>query len=224
MIRSIWSRQVKGGERGASGDPAINRWIADEISELLALDQLSPGAKVLDLGCGTGSIAIELGRLFPKLFFVGADPAANFYADDCPENVSLLPLKKGILPFQDAKFEASYCYGIIQYIDPKELQSYLSQMNRLLGSGSKFLIGEVPVRRGYFNAHYFRSDRPLLYRTIRLLYLNSLYKYQIHSDAFLRSASQKHGFDFEERKQDMRLPYAQNVRHLLLTKNPGKSV
>ncbi len=53
-------------------------------------DRLATGARVLDIGCGSGHAASVLAAAFPKSHFTGIDPAANMIAQ-ANENYKHLP-------------------------------------------------------------------------------------------------------------------------------------
>jgi SAM-dependent methyltransferase len=92
------------------------RWVADVEEELLTglLAALPTGARVLDLGCGTGWLAQRLARHGWRV--VGLDPSAAMLAQASER----LPVVRGDgmrLPFADGAFEAVCVTAVLDFVD-----------------------------------------------------------------------------------------------------------
>lgn len=211
-------QQKENSERGFVADPRLNLWIAEEISALLDLKSLAPGSKVLDLACGTGAISRHLGQLWPNLNFLGLDLGEKFLARSSAPNVSLQKLNTESLGLEANSIAAGFSYALIQYLELAEVEKYLAQLAHALKPGASFLLGEVPRERGYFNSYIYSLPRSVWLKAAILCYMNSLYRYRIHSTARLSDAFQRAGFSYQELNQDSRLPYASTCKHFLLKK------
>src|SRR5258708_13480975 len=67
-------------------------------SALLDQAQIRPGHRILDIGCGTGSLLIQLKRLYPEADVVGLDPDPNALPPASPKP----PRANPPLPFAHA--------------------------------------------------------------------------------------------------------------------------
>src|ERR1700677_1968156 len=92
-------------------------------AHFFALTQLSPGARVLDVGCGQ----IGLRALEPQLDITGVDLAARpgypgpFVQADAAEG----------LPFADGEFELVYCSSVIEHVPPARREAVARGIRRV---------------------------------------------------------------------------------------------
>ncbi len=144
--QSFWSRHARNWDALHSTREALERHT--ELAAWLA-DAASPGARALDLGCGTASHALALAA--HGLDAVGVDFAAGMLAraraKATEQGLALDLVEHDItraLPFADASFGAVICSYVLQVIaDPVAV---LAQIRRVLGAGGVALV-EVPTRR-----------------------------------------------------------------------------
>jgi ubiquinone/menaquinone biosynthesis C-methylase UbiE len=134
---------------------------AEEAAAFL-LNHLTPGMRLLDLGCGPGSITIGLARYVAPAEVVGIDraeealAAARQLADD--ENIGNVRFQRADvndLPFEDASFDVVYGHQIMQHLgDPV---AALKEANRVLRPG-----GYVAVRDADYGTMTHHPHDPLL--------------------------------------------------------------
>lgn len=106
---------------------------------------LRPGMRLLDCGCGPGSITIDLARLVAPGQTIGIDVAENQL-----ELARTAALRQGImtarfesasiyaLPFPDESFDAVFSHAAVEHLsDPK---AALREMSRVLKTGGVFGI------------------------------------------------------------------------------------
>lgn len=87
-----------------------------EIGNLLPLGEIPAGARVLDLGCGSGTVAYAG---FPHLKFFGADQYAHSESVAWPPNAKLVLADAVRLPWRDAAFDAAICNFVFEHFsDP----------------------------------------------------------------------------------------------------------
>jgi SAM-dependent methyltransferase len=114
------------------------------------LPHLGDGFRVLDVGCGPGSITIGMAATVPGADFVGVDPeddfdAARGYADDEGiGNVEFLVGDVYGLNFPDDEFDASLCHSMVETLD-RPLDGLL-EMKRVLKPGG--VLGVACVEYG----------------------------------------------------------------------------
>jgi methionine biosynthesis protein MetW len=109
------------------------------IKKIIALGRISQGKKVLDLGCGTGSIASQLRKAI-KADVIGVD--ASFDMLKVAKGKSLEVICADIdnqqLPFRDGSFDTVIVAYVIHQI--KNLTFLLSECYRVLRDGVLVLL------------------------------------------------------------------------------------
>lgn len=96
--------------------------------ELLPLRTLPDGARVLDLGCGPGTLSYQA---FPQLKFFGADQYAHTGTLGWPANASLALADAERLPWRDAAFAAAICgFSFEHFRDPRAVLRELYRVVR----------------------------------------------------------------------------------------------
>lgn len=102
-----------------------------------------PGARVLDLGCGTGPVLAELRRR--GIDVIGVDCSedmlayarSRLHAAGLPdEGLSIEDARD--LPFADASFDIVICLGVIAYVE--DYEPIIDEIARLLKPGGNALI------------------------------------------------------------------------------------
>ena len=123
------------------------RRTADEAAAFL-LPQLRPGMRLLDVGCGPGSITRGLAERLAPGEVIGLDSSAEVLVvarrDAEARGLANLHYQHGSmyeLPFPDASFDAAYAHQVLQHLaDPPVA---LGEMLRVLRPGGVIGIREV---------------------------------------------------------------------------------
>ncbi|KAI0481312.1 ubiE/COQ5 methyltransferase [Xylariaceae sp. FL0804] len=110
-------------------------------SAAFLLPHLRATDKVLDLGCGPGSITCDLAALVPLGSVVGGDAAASVLdgarrlaASRGLGNVRFEEMDGNALPFADGEFDVVFCHQVLQHVaDPAAV---LREMLRVCRKGS----------------------------------------------------------------------------------------
>ena len=122
LVRKLVDIASKGGNyllnvgptaEGVIPEPSVERLLGVGAlhGELIAEARLAPGQRVLDVGCGTGSLAVRIRRENPTVEVVGLDPdpKALAIARRKAERAGIaVRFEQGYgdaLPFQDATFD-----------------------------------------------------------------------------------------------------------------------
>ncbi len=130
--------------------------------------ELPPGAKVLDVGCGSGALSMAVAQKNPDCTVLGVDKWGvtykSFSKDLCEKNaaaegltnVSFQPDNAVSLSLPDESFDAvtsNYVYHNIQ----GNRQKYLLETFRVLKKGGQFAIHDLFIKSKYGNIKAFRE-------------------------------------------------------------------
>ena len=109
-----------------------------EVVQLLPLSELPAGGRVLDLGCGAGSVDYAS---FPHLRFFGSDQYPDAGTAGWPRNAWLALADAERLPYATAVFDAAICVFAFEHF--KDPRAALREIDRVLRYGA-FLFISVP--------------------------------------------------------------------------------
>jgi ubiquinone/menaquinone biosynthesis C-methylase UbiE len=142
-----------------------HRWRTAENSAGYLLASLKPGLSLLDVGCGPGTITVDLaGRVEPGRV-VGVDQAAEVVAEAAQlAGDGAVEFRTGdvyALPFEDESFDVVHAHQVLQHLtDPV---AALIEMQRVLRAG-----GLLAVRDSDYGAFVWAPADPLLDRWMEL--------------------------------------------------------
>jgi ubiquinone/menaquinone biosynthesis C-methylase UbiE len=133
-------------------------------SAAFLLPHIKPTDKILDVGCGPGSITIDLAVVASDGEVIGGDQAAgvvqqaqNLAEERQVKNVSFQQMDGNQLPFDDGAFDIVYCHQTLQHVgNPVSL---LKEMRRATKKG-----GYVAVRDCDYKAFAWFPEHPGLDR------------------------------------------------------------
>jgi SAM-dependent methyltransferase len=145
-----------------------HRWRTVENSAAYLLPDLRPGARVLDVGCGPGTITVDLARRVDPGEVVGVDAAdrvladaRTLAADEGIVNVRFEPADVYSLPFPDDEFDVVHAHQVLQHLaDPV---AALREMRRVCVPG-----GTVAARDSDYQAMTWHPQVPELDRWLAL--------------------------------------------------------
>ena len=119
------------GERVVPGHVDADLW-AEHLSRYAFAARWAGGARVLDVGCGTGYGTAELAAQADRAIGVDLSPDAVRHALQAyrRENLRFLAASATALPFRDAAFDLITAFEVIEHLEP--WRDLLSESRRLL--------------------------------------------------------------------------------------------
>jgi SAM-dependent methyltransferase len=144
-------------------DAILARTTREESFRRRIIDQanLSYAGRVLDLGCGTGSLAVKMKRLSPQAEVVGLD-ADDVMLDRAQMKAAAaradIRFDRGFadeLPYQDETFDRVISTLFFHHLDREQKAKVLNESLRVLQPGGELHIADWgrptgPVMRGMF--------------------------------------------------------------------------
>jgi ubiquinone/menaquinone biosynthesis C-methylase UbiE len=123
-------------------DPFVKLFGGDRARRAL-LDQssLRPGQRVLDIGCGTGTLALLMKRLHPDVDVTGLDPdpkALTRARRKAERDAVSIRLDRGFsneLPYPDASFDLVFSTFMFHHLPADEKEATLREARRVLRPG-----------------------------------------------------------------------------------------
>lgn len=144
VVRRRYERWLAAMHRPAHGRRTAEREAA------FVLPHLSPGMRLLDCGCGAGSITIGLAA--------AVAPGETVGIDIHPENVQLAGANAAAagstnlrfqradifdLPFEDASFDAVFIHAVLQHLD--DPAAAVAEAYRVVAPGGLIAIGDADL-------------------------------------------------------------------------------
>jgi SAM-dependent methyltransferase len=137
-----------------------HRWRTAENSAAYLLPELEPQMRILDVGCGPGTITVDLADRVPQGRVIGIDAAPGILeqASELARGRGNLEFTAGdvyALDYPDAAFDVTHAHQVLQHLsDPVRA---LREMRRVTKPG-----GLVAVRDGDYGAMVWYPDVPAL--------------------------------------------------------------
>ncbi len=137
-----------------------HRWRTAENSAGYLLSRLAPDARVLDVGCGPGTITADLAARVPAGYVVGIDAARDILISARAEAAGRGSVGFAVgdayrLAFGDGTFDVAHAHQVLQHLsDPV---AALAEMRRVCRSG-----GVVAARDGDYGGMIWYPQDPEL--------------------------------------------------------------
>jgi SAM-dependent methyltransferase len=139
-----------------------HRWRTAENSAGYLLAELAPTSRLLDVGCGPGTITVGLAARLPDGQVVGVDQASEVLEEARTEaaragaaNVTFEVADVHDLAFEDGAFDVVHAHQVLQHL--QHPVAALVEMARVCRPG-----GLVALREGDFGAMYWYPEDPEL--------------------------------------------------------------
>lgn len=132
-------------------------------------DRLDARARLLDVGCGPGSITLDLARFVSSVVGIDASREAIQAARDMDEAsvVTWRVADLHELPFRDGEFDVVFAHQVLQHLANPIVA--LREMRRVLRSGGMIALRDADYGTMVHSPHDARLDRWLeLYRQVAI--------------------------------------------------------
>jgi len=131
-------------------DPLVRATTREGRFKELLIEQAAPGPgqRVLDLGCGTGTLAIEVKRREPRVEMAGldADPEMLSRARRKAERAGVtLELDEGLatqLPYEDGSFDLVLSTLFFHHLDPQPKRRSAEEIARVLRDNGELHVAD----------------------------------------------------------------------------------
>jgi len=118
----------------------LNRWLAEQI-------HLPEGAKVLDVGCGTGLLTVRIAERHPHIDVVGIDASKPMIRVATRKRASAkCHFQQALgedLPFPDNHFSLVSSALFFHHVDRELKQQTLHEIRRVLVPGGQLLVADM---------------------------------------------------------------------------------
>ena len=154
-------------------DPFV-RLLGGEAVRRVLIDQadLRPGHRILDIGCGTGTLLVRLKQRHPDVDARGLDPDPKALARATRKahraDVSI-QLDRGFsdeLPYPDASFDRVFSSFMFHHLEPAARPTTLQEVRRVLKPDASFHLldfegpegGTGPITRMLHSSHRLEDN------------------------------------------------------------------
>lgn len=143
--------------------------LSRRLTAAFEVAEVSPGMKVLDVGCGRGEIVRHCARLGADAFGIDYAPAAVAMSQQAVSHEAQAMGRTGVaqadakvLPFPGSYFDRVLMFDVVEHLYPWELHAAMLEVKRTLKPGGLFVIHTAP------NVWYDRYAYPFvrLFRTL----------------------------------------------------------
>jgi ubiquinone/menaquinone biosynthesis C-methylase UbiE len=152
-------------------DPLV-KLLGGDVARRALLDQafIQPGHRVLDVGCGTGTLVVLIKRLHPDVDVIGLDPdprvlaRARRKAERASVSIQFDHGFSDALPYTDASVDRVYSSFMFHHLQRDEKQGTLREVRRVLRPGGVFRLldfGGPESGDNGFLAHLIHSSHHL---------------------------------------------------------------
>jgi arsenite methyltransferase len=138
------------GELAKVPDAAVESFAG--VANPFSLGRLSPGERVLDLGCGAGTDTLVAAQMVgPAGSVVGVDMTPEMLAkargaaeELGADNVEFVEAEVERLPFPDASFDVVISNGVIDLVPDKD--AVFSEIHRVLAPRGRIQVADVTIQ------------------------------------------------------------------------------
>ncbi|MFC4870603.1 class I SAM-dependent methyltransferase [Negadavirga shengliensis] len=137
--------------------------------KLIELARLQEGHKALDIGCGTGTLILNIKQRYPDIEIIGLDPdshalaLARWKAKKAGFQISLDKGFSDNLPYPDLNFDRVFSSFMLHHLDMEQNLATLREALRVLKLNGVMLLVDFDAQShdaGKFVRHGRKAQRP----------------------------------------------------------------
>ena len=138
--------------------------LSRRLAAAFALAEITPGMKILDVGCGRGEILRHCAKLGADAFGIDYAEVAVTMSQGVIETLDgVTPGRTGVaqadakvLPFPSSSFDRVLMFDVVEHLYPWELHQAMREVHRVLRPDGRFIIHTAP------NVWYDRYAYPVV--------------------------------------------------------------
>lgn len=124
--------------------------LSRRLRQAFEFASVTPGMRVLDLGCGRGEIVRHVARLGAASFGidyarVAVEMTRRVMADE-PGTHGVARSDAKLLPFTSGAFDRVLMFDVVEHLHPWELDACLKEVHRVLKPGGQIVVHTAPNR------------------------------------------------------------------------------
>ena len=124
--------------------------LSRRLDEAFAYAEVTPGMKVLDVGCGRGEILRHVTRLGARAYGIDYAEVAVQLSRAATQNeatpIGVYRTDAKRLPYPDGTFDRVLMFDVVEHLFPWELRASLSDSYRVLTPGGLIVVHTAPNR------------------------------------------------------------------------------
>lgn len=149
---------------GDAYEQQMGRWSRRLAEPFLDFASIPDGQRILDVGCGTGSLTRSLARHFPSSHIVGLDYSEAYVAHAqrriSKPNVEFQVGDIGALPFSDSNFDAVLAMLVLPFVP--DTVGAVREMRRVARPGAVIAAASWDSRGGWVAQRMFLDTAAVL--------------------------------------------------------------
>jgi ubiquinone/menaquinone biosynthesis C-methylase UbiE len=133
-------------------DLRLSSMRALKVRRALAECAYEPGTRILDLGCGEGSLARTINSLYPRAEIHGCDVSAVQLERARQMGGHIEYRQSGeSLPYESGYFDSIFLLDVLEHVE--DPQAFLDEVSRVLARGGRLLM-HCPCEGQYLTLHW----------------------------------------------------------------------
>lgn len=126
-------------------------------SELIRQAKLKPGHRILDVGCGTGTLVLMIKQMYPETEIVGLDvdpdmlKRARAKALAAGVEITFAEGSATDLPYGDGSFDRVFSSLMLHHLDREQKRKAVAECYRVLFPGGQLHVADLGPPKGIYS-------------------------------------------------------------------------